>query len=327
MPDPSRNSLPPWRTARLPCLGLFLSFVIGDCLADGWPALWPVWAAAFLLAGTLAAFWRRSLPVLLAVLCFGGFWTGRRTDSDEGYHLGREPAIADHVHLVRCRIETDPAPVQHYSRPEQRFTGRVVLLDGATAGFAALFSVPGQGLQKGDLLELSGRFSPPEAPRNPGEMDWRSYYARRHLFLRCHLIGSVAVVAKSSENFHRQLRRLRQALDARLAYGIADDAETCLLVRGIMFGDRTGMGPELLDLLERTGTLHLFVVDGLKVTFVAGLSWMLTRALRVGRRLAAAVVCVFLVAYGLLTGFTPSGLRATGMCFLLIVGASVERRV
>jgi ComEC/Rec2-related protein len=326
VPDPPSPQPSPWPRVRLPCLGLFLALAAGVSATQGRPILWPLWAGAFIAASILTAWRGRTGPLLVAVFCFSAFWAGVRTEDDEGYRFARYLGVGRDVHLIRCRIQTEPALAQWHGHPEQRFTGRVIVLDGMATGFNALFSLRGSDLHQGDSLELSGRFSRPERPRNPGEMDWCEYYAHRHLFLRFSPEGQTTLITAGPRwSFQRLARQLRQTLEARLTAGIEDDAETCQLMRGIMFGDRAGMAPELVDLLERTGTLHLFVVDGLKVTFIAGLCWTLTRVMRAGRRLAALAVCLLLSGYGLLTGFTVSGVRAGGMCFLLIIGVSLER--
>lgn len=324
MPEPPPPL--PWARVRLPCLGLFLALVAGVYAAAGRPDFWPLWAGAFVIAGILNAWRRRTGSLLATVFCFSAFWAGVRTEDDEGYRFARYLDARRDVHLIQCRIETEPSLTQWHGHPEQRFTGRVILLDGRATGFDALFNLRGNDLHQGDSVELSGRFSRPERPLNPGEMDWCEYYAHRHLFLRFSAEGQpIRLAAGPGWSFQRVARQLRQSLEARLVAGIEDDAETCQLMRGIMFGNRTGMAPELVDLLERTGTLHLFVVDGLKVTFIAGLCWTLTRVMRAGRRLASLTVCLLLAGYGLLTGFTVSGVRAGGMCFLLIIGAGLER--
>ena len=92
-----------------------------------------------------------------------------------------------------------------------------------------------------------------------------------------------------------------------------------------MVGTRTEMSPDLLDLLQRTGTLHLFVVDGLKVTFFAGISWAFIRVLKLSRRWAALAVLPGIIGYCTLTGFSSSSLRATLMACLVFVGISIER--
>jgi len=323
VPEPPPS---PRARVRLPCLGLFLALAAGVCAAEGRPDFWPLWAGAFLTAGILNACRRRTGSLLAAAFCFSAFWAGVRTEDDEGYRFARYLDARRDVHLIRCRIQTEPSLTEWRGHPEQRFTGRVILLDGMATGFGALFNLRGNDLHQGDSLELSGRFSRPERPLNPGEMDWCEYYARRHLFLRFSAEGQPMRLATGPAwSLQRFARQFRQSLEARLITGIEDDAETCQLMRGIMFGNRMGMAPELVDLLERTGTLHLFVVDGLKVTFIAGLCWTLTRVMRAGRRLASLAVCLLLSGYGLLTGFTVSGVRAGGMCFLLIIGAGLER--
>ncbi|HEY0789890.1 MAG TPA: ComEC/Rec2 family competence protein [Chthoniobacterales bacterium] len=315
-----------WWRQRFPCLGLFLAACTGVCAGDARPDLWPLWAVGFVTLALQAAIWRRTVPVLLAVAAFAGFWQGWRIVGDKGYQFAVHLAPTPHVHVVKCRIEDEPRAGEWRRRPEERFTARVGSIDGFAADFRALFMVPGTDLHQGDQFQVTGRFSRPELPRNPGEMDWRDYYGRRGLYLRISAFAPPTLIARAAPfSFRRLLREFRARLDHNLQLGIEDDPETCQVLRAMVFGDRTGMDPGLLDLLERTGTLHLFVVDGLKVTFVAGLGWFLTRLLPVGRRTTALVVCLVLTVYGVLTGFSPSGLRASGMCLLVVAGVMLER--
>ncbi len=316
-----------WRRVRFPCLGLLLAALAGIVLADRCPELWPGWLTLAALFVAAACFWQRSLLVAGAVLAFFGFWHGLRICDDPGRLFAEAPDVEAHVHIIRCRVVAEPVPSRSWQgRQHGRFTGDVLQVDGGEARLRALFQLPSADFHAGDVLELSGRFSRPERARNPGEVDWREYYARRRVYLRFTAQGGLPeLISRPAASVTGGLRSVRRWFDASLTRGVEDDPEVCALLRGIMFGDRTGMSPELLDLLDRTGTLHLFVVDGLKVALVAGLSWACVRVGGLGRRGGAAALGFCLFGYGLLTGWTASGLRAGGMCLLAVFGVSLER--
>src|SRR5260370_31196619 len=105
---------------------------------------------------------------------------------------------------------------------------------------------------------------------------------------------------------------------------LEDDPPIQGLIRGILFGDRSTIPPAILDELQDTGTLHLFVIDGLKVTLLAGICWAVMRVTRLGRRWTIILI-IPLLLYCAGTGLSIASLRATVMSASLLFGVALER--
>lgn len=91
---------------------------------------------------------------------------------------------------------------------------------------------------------------------------------------------------------------------------------------GILLGVRTGMAPEVSDAFTAAGLTHVVAISGWNIAIVAALTGSMTRPLvrlRGGRLLAVAVAAVSVGAYVLLTGASPSVVRAALMAAALVL--------
>lgn len=97
------------------------------------------------------------------------------------------------------------------------------------------------------------------------------------------------------------------------------------LMNGVAFGFKSGLSSELKAQFRSLGVSHLLAVSGLHLTFLATAVMTLLRALRVRRRLAAALSIAVVLLFMALTGFTPSVTRAGIMNVLVLFGLMIGR--
>jgi ComEC/Rec2-related protein len=176
---------------------------------------------------------------------------------------------------------------------------------------------------------VDGRFALPEEPLNPGEFDYRTFLKRQSVYLILQTIpGSKnQVLSDGAANpFVGFALRLRHGIEDIPIASLEDDPPIPGLLRGILFGDRSTIPPTVMDELQDTGTLHLFVIDGLKVTLLAGISWAVMRVARLARRWTIILIVPLLI-YCAGTGLSVAGLRATIMAGILLFGVALERPV
>jgi len=238
---------------RRPLVLAFAACVAGDGLArvTGCPG------AVVLVAGLAAG-----VAVLRAALARGG----ARAGPGRGPQVGLWIALAA---LAALRVlVAEPAA-------EAPLVGRWRALRGDGGG-------------RGELEERAGVFEVAEGLVRDGE--WVELLPTRPATPAAR--GPVAPAGGAGaslpvELVPDELRRLRPArpdLFERLAEGLGGWREAGLerssglrspptrgLARALLFGERDGLGPELLDLFTRTGTRHLLAVSGLHVALVASL--------------------------------------------------------
>ena len=109
------------------------------------------------------------------------------------------------------------------------------------------------------------------------------------------------------------------------------------LFEALILGNRAYLPQELLDKFERLGIFHLLAISGMHLGLLVGLLWGLTRLflyfypsilLKIPEKILVFGVSFPLVfLYALVSGPTPSALRATVMLALLTFGFSIYREI
>ncbi|MGN0962468.1 MAG: DNA internalization-related competence protein ComEC/Rec2, partial [Clostridia bacterium] len=179
-------------------------------------------------------------------------------------------------------------------------------------------------LDYGDVLELKGSFLSSEV-LNPGGFDYRAYQKRHDL---CGTFSTLYTgeVQKTDHRAGNPLLRfaygLKHRFERSLSYLPSDQA---VLIRGIFFGDTSGLDTETADVLTKSGIRHCFAVSGLHVGYALLFLNGLGALFRLGRKGQFLMVLSGLFLYAAMTGFSPSVLRASVMC-LMVLGAGVFGR-
>ncbi|MEX0746516.1 MAG: ComEC/Rec2 family competence protein, partial [Rhodothermales bacterium] len=194
-------------------------------------------------------------------------------------------------------------------------------------------AAPASHLNACDRVLVRGELEQPSGARNPGDFDYEQYLRRRLI----HLViqtgdDDVSVLGSTAAGLECVAGELREGIRSRLQRHILDKAALGI-VEALILGDRHGVDRETIQRFTRTGILHLLAVSGLHVIIVGmilyqllrpalmrlGLSWRLVEILR------TAATAALLLAYMMITGGSPSVVRAVVMT-LLITGATTFQR-
>ena len=313
---------------RTPLGGLFIAATIGVEIAEIVPAPLLYWAIGFGSFAIAVAAWKQTTLVLSATLLFFGFWDSFRKTSDRGYQLRTKPEFIGRIHQIDFEAEADSKPFHWGNQIKQRLLAKVTAIDGCRLSFRVQAELVSQPIHYGDSGQVTGRLALPQCALNPGEFDERTYLAHQGIYLVLDSANSHAVTILRHGWGNPILAialQCRKAVEDIPVRSLENDRPIKALIEGVTFGDRSGFDPDLLDLLQDTGTLHLFVIDGLKVTLLAGVSWLAARFFCLPRRWIAGVVVPLLVLYCAATGLSAAGLRATLMALFVLIGVSFER--
>ena len=286
---------PPPATPRQLTDGGAVALAVATCMGAWWQAGPPLAMAVVVAVGALVA----RLPVVLVVagLLLGGALGARSAD-------GLTPVGAGSFDGV-VTLVGDPRRSAFGTQADVRIgRDRVVLrANGAAAG--AL-----DASLTGERVRVSGRLTPPA----PGT-DW---------MVPRHLVGTLqadhAERVDSGSAPWRGANRFRRLLD-RGARNLPDTERS--LYTGFVLGDGRNQPPEIIDDFRGAGMTHLLVVSGQNVAFVLVLvSPLIARLGWRGRWLATMGV---IVAFGVVTRFEPSVLRASAMAALAVTSRAVGR--
>ena len=176
-----------------------------------------------------------------------------------------------------------------------------------------------QQVQPGDSIIFAAKLEQPKALGTPGGFDLQLYNAIRGLQGTLTAQGEVNITTQGSPPFNWLIRK-----QVGEVLSVWDRSETGVL-EGIVFGDSSGIPPDLKERYRITGVLHIFAASGANVAFVMGLLWLLTALFPLELRIG---ICITgLIGYAMLCGGNAPILRATILGIAVLIGRLGRGRV
>lgn len=189
-------------------------------------------------------------------------------------------------------------------------------------------------LRLGDRVRVAGALQGLPPRRNPADMDYGAYLARRgvHATLRVREADDVVFLAPAARLSDRLAGAVqayvRRALQARVP-----DGEARAVLLALLLADRSRLDAETRAAFAETGLMHLLAVSGLHVLLVGMALYGLLKPVlgRLGFRHARAEAARalgtlgVLAVYVLATGATVSVVRAFVMTAALVGGRVLQR--
>ena len=256
---------------------------------------------------------------LIAVLLAGGAtgaWRQQATDPSRPTEHPSVAALVDGAeHELVGTVMDDPRP---RAGRIQLVLGDLVAVDGqpVALGDRLLAWMPrGIDVGSGDRVRVRTEM---ELPEDFDGFEYRAYLARQGVGA----IGrprSAEIVARAS-GVGAVLAGLRGALLDGLN-GIMPEPEAALGA-GILLGVRASIAPEINDAFATAGLTHVVAISGWNIAIVAALVAALARPLERrpgGRWTSATVAAATIGGYVLLTGASPSVIRAALMAGCMLV--------
>jgi competence protein ComEC len=95
--------------------------------------------------------------------------------------------------------------------------------------------------------------------------------------------------------------------------------EVAGLSSALIFGDRNLMDPEVVSNYQKVGIIHLLAISGLHVSLLIGMLYFIGLRCGATRECMTNSILIILPVYAILTGGSPSVIRAVLMIFLIMV--------
>lgn len=182
---------------------------------------------------------------------------------------------------------------------------------------------PGQVL----WVEKSPESIPP--PVFPDEFDYKGFLARKDIHFR-QFIGEKFRIVDSSEvgSSSYWLENFTQKLLGTIESKVPDP-QSRQIASALLLGHQAELDKEIRNAYAETGTMHILAVSGLHVGIIYAILLFPLKGIRLkkGVRKSYLLVVIFLIwGYALLTGFSPSVIRAATMFSLFTLGQLRERK-
>ncbi len=298
-----------------------LGVAAGAMAGEVW---WPGLAGIATAGVAAAALLRRPQLAIVGLLAAGLFVAGGYRYVDQ--RPPDEPAgIALHNESDAVRFRALVADEPDVSGRSQRvqLSVREIFSGGAwrpVSGGVLLRTGLFPRYEYGDVLELEAKLeTPPSFP----DFDYRDYLARQGIASLTAFPDEVRRIATGEGNRALDLvHDVRRKLGDALARALPEPQAA--LAQGIFLGQRSAIPDDLNEDMNLTGTSHLIAISGYNVSLVsaliiASLAWL------VGRRQASVAALIAIAGYTVLTGASPTVVRAAIMGSLFVAATLAGR--
>lgn len=174
-------------------------------------------------------------------------------------------------------------------------------------------------LTPGVICAVSGELERPRPASNANAFDYQKYLRHKGIYWRLKTDELNPHYSVQSSGPIVFIQNLRQKGTSHIYEHFPE--ELAPLVAALVFGDRTTMAPDLLEAYEDLGIVHLLAISGLHVGMLAGLLFYVCLRLQLTREKATNILIFFLPFYSILTGASPSVIRACAMMLIVLLFA------
>lgn len=178
----------------------------------------------------------------------------------------------------------------------------------------------------GRLCYVSGQLSKPAFAKNPNAFDYQKYLASKQIYwiletpqnpiARCTLIKTSPVTMLKELRFYG-IHYLERHFPPEIAS----------LSAALIYGDRSLFDPDVLTDYQKTGIVHLLAISGLHVSLLIGMVFYLGIRFGVTRQIMTNLLLAILPIYAIITGASPSVIRACLMIFLVLLTLKWKRQL
>ncbi|MFC5450297.1 DNA internalization-related competence protein ComEC/Rec2 [Paenibacillus aestuarii] len=181
------------------------------------------------------------------------------------------------------------------------------------------------GWRRGDAVTLAGTLRSPSQARNFGGFDYRRYLRLHYTHWQLAVKGvEQAQVEPAALRFSVvQLLRwndgLREALSRRMDKIFPD--EHAGFMKGMLIGEQDDLDPERFQQFSELGLTHILAISGLNVSVFLGVCIWIMRRMKLAKETYLLVAMLLLPFYILLTGASPSIVRAGLMAMVALYAA------
>lgn len=185
--------------------------------------------------------------------------------------------------------------------------------------------------QKGDRILVTRAPQPIDPPKNPDEFDYRSYLENHGITHRVYLGDpgqAVSIKSGFAPDVFSVFDQSRDYLLAELKDALSDQ-DAFAVSSALILGQKEFLSPQIRHTYSSTGAMHVLAVSGLHVGIIylilmGVLKWLGSHKLGMAVRLLMVIAGLWI--YAVITGLSPSVLRAATMFSAVAIAQNIGRK-
>ncbi|WP_373496071.1 ComEC/Rec2 family competence protein [Aquiflexum sp.] len=195
-------------------------------------------------------------------------------------------------------------------------------------GEVLIYHRSGEPLKPGDVILIAGKPQPIQGPKNPYEFNYQGFM-RRQKISHQHFIGDkFEFIGKVNERpIEDFFIGIRSKIMEKMDYYFREEANL-QVAKALLLGQKKNLDKEVSDAYATAGAMHILAVSGLHVGIIYGFFFLFVKPFRLKvpkRVLYLSLIILLIWGYAMLTGMSPSVMRAATM-FSLMALAQMKSR-
>lgn len=174
---------------------------------------------------------------------------------------------------------------------------------------------------EGDRLIATTRLTPIQNKGNPGEFDQENFWKNQGVRLTTFINNQDVkwIDNKAPNLLNKWLEDLHEYLSFVLAQSLS--GQELALAQALILGDKSLLNKETKSSFSSTGAMHVLAVSGMHIALILQLLLFVSSFFYrlISRHKATLIIVGLLWVYALLTGFSPSVIRAVFTFTMLVV--------
>ena len=230
-------------------------------------------------------------------------------------------------HVLQLKLKQRLAP----NNFNDRFYAEVIALDQqqVSGNTLVLFKRSDSlDFQVGDRLTVYDDVNLPAFERNPGDFDYRKYLKSIDVYGQIYVDTPKILSYENGSQELGVLLRLRTTILEKLeASGLNDNPRG--VIEALVLGQRQNVDPEVTKSFRDAGVIHILALSGLHVGIILLILRVLTKRIlrmKYGRWIQSVILIFLLWSFALLTGMSPSIMRAVTMFSFVAIGLNLKRK-
>jgi len=328
-----------------PFVRLALALIIGITLFDQSPTLWEHQVFVFFgltvavifaqyLSKQVGFYEARHINGVLSlafIVLIGGYLAKNKYHSHSIKHYKN---IEEPILGFEGIVSSSPSERTQYFRYELNLTQFINDSLGGIEGTIFLYirkDSVNHIFQYGDILRVAGSFYAVPPPSNPNEFDYKAYLARQNIYSHSFVNRDEVQKAGNSPPSHilKWALKLREKASTIIDYNITSSKENAI-AKALILGVKDHLDNDIKQAYASAGAMHVLAVSGLHVGIVYLLLELVFGRLKhhspAGQKLFTFLSVAAIWLYALITGLSPSVLRAATMFSMVAIGEVNTRK-
>ena len=185
------------------------------------------------------------------------------------------------------------------------------------------YYAPPSDITDSDVVKITGLLLPLPKPRNLGQFDYAQYLSRKGYAGIVNVTNMEVIKKGRPAIFEKITGKLRSIMidSVNVNPGSAEAA----VLQAMFVGEKKEIPQEINEMFIDSGLMHVLVVSGLNVVYIAGMFYFLFGFLPMPNKIRLVLCIIPIILYCFATGANPPVVRASVLSLAFIACFLLER--